>query len=78
LNVRSLKDILAAGNDSNLFDYLENGAPFALAGYGSEFAPVSVVAPSILLDDLEMLKIEDELPKLPVVPAPTLSLLAPK
>ncbi len=73
LNVRSFKDILAAGDDSNVFNYMENGAPFALMGLGSEFSEVSVVAPSILIDDLEMLKIEDELPKLPVVASPTLS-----
>ncbi len=73
LNVRSFKDILAAGDDHNVFDYMENGAPFALMGIGSEFADVSVVAPSILIDDLEMLKIEEELPKLPVVPSPLLT-----
>jgi TldD protein len=78
LNVRSLKDILAAGDDSNLFDYMENGAPFAIMGIGNEFSEVSVVAPSILIDDLEVLKIEDELPKLPVVPPPTLSRLSPR
>jgi TldD protein len=73
LNVRSFKDILAAGDDTNVFDYMENGAPFALMGLGTEFAEVSVVAPSLLIDDLEMLKIEEELPKLPVVPSPMLS-----
>ncbi len=73
LNVRSFKDVLAAGDDNNVFNYMENGAPFALMGLGSEFAEVSVVAPSILIDDLEMLKIEEELPKLPVVTSPLLS-----
>jgi TldD protein len=73
LNVRSLKDILAAGNDSNLFDYMENNAPFALMGAGSEAAESSVIAPSILVDDLEMLKMEDEQPKLPIVPSPTIT-----
>jgi TldD protein len=73
LNVRSFKDILAAGDDTNVFDYMENGAPFALMGVGNEFSEVSVVAPSILIDDLEMLKIEEELPKLPVVPSPLVS-----
>jgi hypothetical protein len=76
LNVRSLKDILAAGDDSNVFDYMENGAPFALMGVGSEFAEVSVIGPSILIDDLEILKMEEELPKLPIVPPPTLSRLS--
>jgi len=73
LNVRSLKDILAAGDDENVFDYLENGFPFALMGAGSESAEVTVVAPSILVDDLELLPLEDELPKLPIVPPPVLS-----
>jgi TldD protein len=73
LNVRSFKDVLAAGDDNNIFDYMENGAPFALMGLGSEFAEVSIVAPSILIDDLEMLKIEEELPKLPVVASPLLN-----
>ena len=70
VNARSLKDILAAGDDSVTFNYLDNGAPFALLGYGSGAAEVSVVAPSVLIDDLEMSKIDDEMPKLPMVPAP--------
>lgn len=73
LNVRSLKDIMAAGNDANPFDYLENGFPFALMGAGNEAAEVTVVAPSILVDDLELLPLEDELPKLPIVAPPVLS-----
>jgi len=73
VNARTLKDILAAGDDSVTFNYLENGAPFALLGYGGSSAEVSVVAPSVLIDDLEMSKIDDELPKLPVVPSPLLT-----
>jgi len=73
LNARSLKDILAAGNDNVTFNYLENGVAFALLGYGSSNAQVSVVAPSVLIDDLELTKIDDELPKLPIVPAPALA-----
>jgi hypothetical protein len=70
LNVRSLRDIRAAGNDSNVFDYLDNGAPLAVVGVGSYLAETSVVAPSVLIDDLEVRKMDDELPKLPIVPAP--------
>jgi TldD protein len=71
VNARSLKDILAAGDDSITFNYLDNGAPFALLGFGSGAAEVAVVAPSVLIDDLEMSKIDDEMPKLPIVPAPS-------
>jgi TldD protein len=74
LNARSLKDILVAGNDSVTFNYLENNAPFALLGLGTSSAAVSVVAPSVLIDDLELTKIDDELPKLPLVQSPLLSL----
>jgi TldD protein len=70
INARSLKDILAAGNDPYTFNYLENGAPFALLGFGGSSAEVSIVAPSVLIDDLEMTKVDDVLPKLPVVPSP--------
>ena len=72
INARSLKDILAAGDDSNRLDYLENGAPFAQVGGGGYTAEVSVVAPSVLIDDLELVKMEDELPKLPIAPSPML------
>jgi hypothetical protein len=70
LNVRSLRDIRAAGDDTNVLDYLENGAPMALLGAGSYAAESSVVAPSLLIDDLEVRKLDDELPKLPIVPSP--------
>ncbi|MDP9171266.1 MAG: metallopeptidase TldD-related protein [Acidobacteriota bacterium] len=73
LNARSLKDILAAGDDSVTFNYLENGVQFALLGYGASSAEVSVVAPSVLIDDLELTKIDDELQKLPIAPPPTVA-----
>ena len=74
LNVRSLKDIVAAGDDTNIFNYLENGQPFAMVDAGTETAETSVVAPSLLIDDLELGRMEDEQPKLPIVPPPHLSL----
>ena len=67
---RSLKDILAAGDDQTVFEFLNNEAPFALIGGSSFTAETCVVAPSILIDDLELHPAEEEQPKLPVVPAP--------
>ncbi len=58
-----------------MFDYLENGAPYAVMGVGGEAAETTVIAPSILIDDLDLVKMEDELPKLPVVPPPLLTRL---
>jgi len=70
LNVRSLRDIRAAGDDTTIFDYLNNGAPLALMGAGNYAAETTVIAPSVLMDDLELRKVDDELPKLPIVPPP--------
>ena len=59
VDARSLKDILLAGDDSVTLDYMEAGS-----------ADVTVVAPSILVDDLELEKVGDTLPKLPIAPSP--------
>jgi hypothetical protein len=72
-NARSLKDILAAGNDSAAFEYLDSPAPFALMGASGYTAEACVIAPSILVDDLELHPVEDEQPKLPVVSAPEMT-----
>jgi predicted Zn-dependent protease len=73
LNVRSLKDILAAGDDAQPFDFMDSPQIFALMGGSSFTSEACVVAPSILIDDLEMHPAEEELPKLPIVPAPELA-----
>jgi TldD protein len=73
LNVRALKDIVAAGNDEVQFDFLGNGAPFAIVGGGNYVFGCSTVAPSILFEDLELERPQMELPKLPVVPPPPMT-----
>ncbi len=75
LTVRSLKDIIAASDESFVFDYLENNALFAFIGGGGFVAPTSVIAPAVLFEDLELDRIEEELPKPPVVPPPAISQL---
>jgi hypothetical protein len=59
VDARSLKDILLAGDDMTTLDYVEGGS-----------ADVSVRAPSVLIDDLELEKVNDTLPKLPSAPSP--------
>jgi predicted Zn-dependent protease len=71
-NARSLKDILAVGDDATVFDFMDDTAPFAMVGEAEYTTEACVVAPSIIVDDLELHPVEDELPKLPVVPAPEL------
>jgi hypothetical protein len=72
-NARSLKDILAVGDNATAFDFIDSSAPFAMVDGGEGYTTEAcVVAPSIIIDDLELHPAEDELPKLPVVPAPEL------
>jgi len=71
LTLRSLRDILAAGGEPAVLDYLENGAPFALLGAGSYVAESSVVSPGVLFEELQMVKAQDEMPRLPLVAPPS-------
>jgi hypothetical protein len=70
-NARSFKDILAASDESYVFEFLDNGVPMAMMGAGSTIAQSCVIAPSLLIDDLEMERMEEEFPKIPIVPPPT-------
>ncbi|MBI2681032.1 MAG: hypothetical protein HYX25_08515 [Candidatus Solibacter usitatus] len=70
MNARSLKDIVGASDENTVFEFLENGAPFALLGAGNYAAESSVIAPSLLVDDLELVRTEEEFPRPPVAPAP--------
>lgn len=69
-NARSLKDILAVGDDATVFDFMDSSEPFAMVGYAQYTTEACVIAPSIIIDDLELHPGEEELPKLPLVPAP--------
>lgn len=68
LSVRSLKDIMAVSEETYVFHIMDNLAPFALMGAGGYITAESVVAPSMLFEDLELEKPQDDQPKLPVVP----------
>jgi TldD protein len=70
MNARSLKDIVGVSDESNVFEFLENGAPFALLGGASYAAESSVIAPSLLVDDLELVRTEEEFPRPPAAPPP--------
>jgi hypothetical protein len=73
LSTRSLRDIVAAGGEPVVFDYLENLAPFAVMGAASFVAESSVIAPGVLFEELQLERSEQELPKLPIVDPPPLT-----
>lgn len=72
LNARSLKDIMAASDASFVFDFLDHNAPFAVMGGASFVSETSVVAPSVLVDDVELEPLAADYARPPIVPAPQL------
>ncbi len=77
LSARSFRDILAAGAESYQFDYLDNGAPMAINGGGNYIVGCSVIAPSVLFEDLELEGPDDDQPKPPIVPPPSIAAAPP-
>ncbi len=73
LSTRTFKDIVAASDDNYVFDFIDSNAPLALIGAGSFVTSASVIAPSILVDELELEPVLEDVPKPPIVPPPPLS-----
>ena len=79
LTVRSLRNILGIGNDLTVYTYMQQNSSAGLAGtalgsFGSAQGgiPSTVVAPSLLLDEVEIRGFHGEPRRLPLVPAPPL------
>ncbi len=72
LSTRSLKDIAAASDQPYVYNYMDSTVPFALMGAGSFIVNSTVIAPSVLIEDVELEQVLDETPSLPIVPPPPL------
>ncbi|HZU25518.1 MAG TPA: metallopeptidase TldD-related protein, partial [Bryobacteraceae bacterium] len=72
LDIRSLRDIVAASDDSYVFNYLDAPVTFALMDASGFVAPTSVVAPAVLFDELELEPAREQTPRVPLVPPPPL------
>jgi hypothetical protein len=73
LSARSLREILSASSDLFAFDFMGSYAPFALVGAANYVFPATVVAPSVLFEELELEPVTQDLPKPPLVPPPAAS-----
>ncbi|MDR3719577.1 MAG: metallopeptidase TldD-related protein [Bryobacteraceae bacterium] len=73
LDVRLFKDILAAGATPAAFQYVENGAPMALAGAGSWVVGCASIAPAMLFEEMDLEPASDETAKPPLVPPPPMT-----
>lgn len=73
LSTRSFKDIIAASDQPYIYNYMDSTAPFALMGAGGFVTNSTIIAPSVLFEEVELEQILDEMPKLPIVPPPPVS-----
>jgi hypothetical protein len=70
VSTRTLRDILGASSETALFDFVNTTAPLALLGSGGYLAPVSIVSPALLFDEVEFETPREQLPRPPIVPPP--------
>jgi len=79
LNSRVLRNVTAIGNDSYVFNYMQTQvagfAGTALGTFGSSQngLPASVVAPSLLFEELDVRGARGEPKRLPLLPAPAMT-----
>ena len=79
LNARVLRNVTAVGNDPFVYNYMQTQnagfAGTALGAFGSaqNGLPASVVAPSLLFEELDVRGARGEPKRLPLVPAPTMT-----
>ena len=79
LNTRALRNVAGVGNDDFVYNYMQsqmNGfAGTALGAFGSAQSglPASVVAPSLLFEEIEVRGARGEPKRLPLLPAPPLT-----
>lgn len=70
LSAKTLRDITAASRETALFEFVNNAAPLAASAGTGFLAPASVIAPGLLIDDVELDRQQSDLFKAPLVPPP--------
>jgi len=79
LTLRAIRNIAAVGNDATAFDFMNSqqagfaGTALAAFGAADSGVPSTVIAPSILLDDVEVRGARGEPERLPLVPPPPIN-----
>jgi TldD protein len=79
VNTRALRNLAGIGNDSFVYNYMQSQvagfAGTALGAFGSaqNGLPASVVAPSLLFEELEVRGARGEPKRLPLLPAPPMN-----
>ena len=79
LNARALRNLSAIGNDSFVYNYMQSqvagfaGTAFGAFGSAQNGLPASVVAPSLLFEEVEVRGARGEPKRLPLLPAPQMA-----
>jgi hypothetical protein len=73
VSARSLRDVLAASQETAVFEYVNTTAALAALGSGGYLAPASVISPGLLFEELEFEIPREQFLKPPVVPPPTMN-----
>jgi TldD protein len=70
LSSRTLRDILAASQETAQFNFINNGQPLAIMNTGGYLSPTTVVSPGLLFDEIEFEMPQEQLSKPALVPPP--------
>jgi hypothetical protein len=79
LNARALRNLSAIGNDRFVYNYMQSqvagfaGTAFGAFGSAQNGLPASVVAPSLLFEEVEVRGARGEPKRLPLLPAPQMA-----
>jgi hypothetical protein len=71
-SAKDLRDIELVSDQPYVFNYVNNGSSFNHADLGSSATTTTVIAPSLLVDNVDLVRAENEPGRLPIVAAPAL------
>ncbi len=71
-SAKDLRDLALASDHPYVLNYVNNGSSFNLADAGSDATTSSVICPSLLFDNVDLARAEDQAGRLPIVPPPAL------
>jgi predicted Zn-dependent protease len=72
-SAKDLRDIKAASDRPYVLNYVNNGSSFDLIDMSSDATTSSMICPSLLLESVDLGRIEEHSEKPPLVPAPVLT-----
>lgn len=71
-SAKNLRDVIAASDHPYVLNYENNGSSVNHSGAGLSATSSSVICPSLLVDDVELARADNEPNKAPIVPPPAL------